>query len=37
MVPASIDDVVAVDQEARRFAESFMSTRLMRRSVSPGL
>jgi 1-deoxy-D-xylulose-5-phosphate reductoisomerase len=37
MVPASIDDVVAVDQEARRFAESFMTTRLNLRSVSPGL
>jgi len=37
MVPASIEDVVAVDQEARRFAEDFMASRLMSRSVSPGL
>jgi 1-deoxy-D-xylulose-5-phosphate reductoisomerase len=37
MVPASIDDVVAIDQETRRFAEDFMGSRLMRRSSSPGL
>jgi 1-deoxy-D-xylulose-5-phosphate reductoisomerase len=37
MVPASIDDVVAVDREARRFAEEFMNSLLSRRSASPGL
>jgi 1-deoxy-D-xylulose-5-phosphate reductoisomerase len=36
-VPASIDDVVAIDSEARRFAEDFMDSRLSRRSASPGL
>jgi 1-deoxy-D-xylulose-5-phosphate reductoisomerase len=37
MVPASIDDVVAVDGEARRFAEEYMMSRLSRRTASPGL
>jgi 1-deoxy-D-xylulose-5-phosphate reductoisomerase len=36
-VPASIDDVVAVDREARRFAEHFIEKRLAHRSVSPGV
>ncbi|HLG85774.1 MAG TPA: 1-deoxy-D-xylulose-5-phosphate reductoisomerase [Alphaproteobacteria bacterium] len=36
-VPASIDDVVAIDNEARRFAEDFIRVRLSRRSVSPAL
>jgi 1-deoxy-D-xylulose-5-phosphate reductoisomerase len=35
--PVSIDDVVAIDNEARRFAEDFIGTRLSRLSVSPGL
>jgi 1-deoxy-D-xylulose-5-phosphate reductoisomerase len=34
MVPGSIDDVVAIDNEARLFAEDFIVTRLTRRSVS---
>jgi 1-deoxy-D-xylulose-5-phosphate reductoisomerase len=34
MVPGSIDDVVAVDNEARLYAEDFIETRLTRRSVS---
>jgi 1-deoxy-D-xylulose-5-phosphate reductoisomerase len=34
MVPGSIDDVVAVDNEARLYAEDFIGTRLTRRSVS---
>ena len=34
MVPGSIDDVVAVDSEARLYAEDFIGTRLTRRSVS---
>ena len=34
-VPLSIDDVVAIDLEARRFAEDFMQSRRARRSVSP--
>jgi 1-deoxy-D-xylulose-5-phosphate reductoisomerase len=33
MVPGSIDDVVAIDNEARLFAENFIMTRLTRRSV----
>jgi 1-deoxy-D-xylulose-5-phosphate reductoisomerase len=37
LAPASIDEVVAVDAEARRFAELFIDERLSRRSVSPGL
>jgi 1-deoxy-D-xylulose-5-phosphate reductoisomerase len=37
MVPSSIDDVVAIDNEARLFAEDFIGTRLTRRSVSTGL
>jgi 1-deoxy-D-xylulose-5-phosphate reductoisomerase len=37
MVPSSIDDVVAIDSEARLFAEDFIGTRLARRSVSTGL
>jgi 1-deoxy-D-xylulose-5-phosphate reductoisomerase len=37
MSPVSIDDVVAIDNEARRFAEDFIGTRLTRLSVSPGL
>lgn len=36
-VPASIDDVVAIDNEARRFAEDFIRVRLSRRSVSPAV
>jgi 1-deoxy-D-xylulose-5-phosphate reductoisomerase len=34
MIPGSIDDVVAVDNEARLYAEDFIGTRLTRRSVS---
>jgi 1-deoxy-D-xylulose-5-phosphate reductoisomerase len=34
MIPGSIDDVVAVDKEARLYAEDFIRTRLTRRSVS---
>jgi 1-deoxy-D-xylulose-5-phosphate reductoisomerase len=37
IVPGSIDDIVDIDNEARRYAESFIDTRLTRRSVSPGL
>ena len=37
MVPSSIDDVVAVDNEARLYAEDFIGERLTRRSVSTGL
>jgi len=37
MVPASIDDVVAVDSETRRFAESFIGSSLTRRSAGSGL
>jgi 1-deoxy-D-xylulose-5-phosphate reductoisomerase len=36
-VPGSIDDVVAIDNEARLYAEDFIGTRLTRRSVSTGL
>jgi 1-deoxy-D-xylulose-5-phosphate reductoisomerase len=36
-VPVSIDELVAIDSEARRFAEDFIGSRLARRSVSPGL
>lgn len=36
-VPASIDDVVAIDNEARRFAEDLIRMRLTRRSASPAL
>jgi len=36
-VPASIDDVVAVDGEARRFALDHIRLRLSRRSVSPAV
>jgi 1-deoxy-D-xylulose-5-phosphate reductoisomerase len=36
-VPVSIDELVSIDREARRFAEEFISSRLTRRSVSPGL
>jgi len=36
-VPGSIDDVVAIDNEARLYAEDFMGARLTRRSVSTGL
>ncbi len=36
-VPVSIDDVVAIDGEARRFAEDFIGSSLTRRSASPGL
>src|SRR5262249_50022518 len=35
-VPGSIDDVVAIDNDARRFADEFMRSRRTRRSVSPG-
>jgi 1-deoxy-D-xylulose-5-phosphate reductoisomerase len=35
-VPGSIDDVVAVDKEARLFAEDFIGSRLSRRSASIG-
>jgi 1-deoxy-D-xylulose-5-phosphate reductoisomerase len=35
--PTSIDDVVAIDGEARRFAEEFMVSLLSRRAVSPAL
>jgi 1-deoxy-D-xylulose-5-phosphate reductoisomerase len=35
--PASIDDVVAIDAEARLYAEDFIQARLTRRSVSTGL
>jgi 1-deoxy-D-xylulose-5-phosphate reductoisomerase len=35
-IPATIDDVVSIDLEARRFAEDFMQSRLARRSASPG-
>ena len=35
--PSSIDDIVAIDNEARRYAERFIDTRLTRRFVSPGL
>jgi len=35
-VPGSIDDVVAIDKEARLFAEAFIGSRLSRRSVSIG-
>jgi 1-deoxy-D-xylulose-5-phosphate reductoisomerase len=35
-VPGSIDDVVAIDKEARLFAEDFIGSRLSRRSVSIG-
>jgi 1-deoxy-D-xylulose-5-phosphate reductoisomerase len=37
MVPGSIDDLVAIDNEARRFAEDFIQSRLTRRSASLGL
>jgi hypothetical protein len=36
-VPVSIDNVVAIDGEARRFAEDFIGSSLTRRSASPGL
>ena len=36
-VPVSIDDVVAIDNEARLYAEDFIGARLTRRSVSTGL
>jgi 1-deoxy-D-xylulose-5-phosphate reductoisomerase len=36
-VPNSIDDIVAIDNEARRYAEGFIDAHLSRRSVSPGL
>jgi 1-deoxy-D-xylulose-5-phosphate reductoisomerase len=36
-VPSSIDDVVAVDNEARLYAEDFIGSRLTRRSLSTGL
>jgi len=36
-VPGSIDDVVAIDNEARHFAEDFIGMRLTRRSVSPAV
>jgi len=36
-VPCSIDDVVAVDNEARLYAEDFIGSRLTRRSLSTGL
>ena len=36
-VPGSIDDVVAIDNEARLYAEDFIAARLTRRSVSTGL
>ena len=36
-VPGSIDDVVAVDHEARLYAEDFIGSRLTRRSLSTGL
>jgi 1-deoxy-D-xylulose-5-phosphate reductoisomerase len=36
-VPGSIDDVVAVDNEARLYAEDFIEARLTRRSLSTGL
>lgn len=36
-VPGSIDDVVAVDSEARLYAEDFIGSRLTRRSLSTGL
>jgi 1-deoxy-D-xylulose-5-phosphate reductoisomerase len=37
IIPSSINEVVAIDNEARRFAEDFIGARLTRRSVSPGL
>lgn len=36
-VPGSIDDVVAVDNETRLYAEDFIGSRLTRRSLSTGL
>ncbi len=36
-VPSSIDDVVAIDSEARLYAEDFIGARLTRRSGSTGL
>src|SRR5271156_3082085 len=36
-VPGSIDDVVAVDNEARLYAEDFIGERLTRRSLGAGL
>jgi 1-deoxy-D-xylulose-5-phosphate reductoisomerase len=36
-VPGSIDDVVAVDNDARLYAEDFIGSRLTRRSLSTGL
>jgi 1-deoxy-D-xylulose-5-phosphate reductoisomerase len=36
-VPGSIDDVVAVENEARLYAEDFIGERLTRRSLSTGL
>jgi 1-deoxy-D-xylulose-5-phosphate reductoisomerase len=36
-VPGSIDDVVAVDNETRLYAEDFIGARLARRSLSTGL
>jgi 1-deoxy-D-xylulose-5-phosphate reductoisomerase len=36
-VPGSIDDVVAVDNEARLYAEDFIGERLTRRSLGTGL
>jgi 1-deoxy-D-xylulose-5-phosphate reductoisomerase len=36
-VPGSIDDVVAVDNEARLYAEDFIASRLTRRSLGTGL
>ncbi|HEX4507998.1 MAG TPA: 1-deoxy-D-xylulose-5-phosphate reductoisomerase [Alphaproteobacteria bacterium] len=36
-VPGSIDDVVAVDNETRLYAEDFIVSRLTRRSLSTGL
>jgi 1-deoxy-D-xylulose-5-phosphate reductoisomerase len=36
-VPSSIDDIVEIDSEARRYADRFIDTHLTRRSVSPGL
>jgi 1-deoxy-D-xylulose-5-phosphate reductoisomerase len=37
MVPNTIEDIVAIDAEARRYAEDFIGTRLVRRSASPAL
>lgn len=35
--PGSIDEVVAIDLEARRYAEEYMGSRLSRRTATPGL